>query len=523
MSLLGTNPHRNPYQNKIATNRKKIKSGVICLTGFSKTFKISLQKTRMIYLKNIFNNCLSRNLILVLLLLVFSLLNAKNTSAQSKTTALPKPVQPQITRILLLYDDSQSMVAKWQSGTKYDVAKKMVSGILDSLKNTPNLELALRVFGHLKRYPPQDCDDTRLEVPFGKNNTEKIKKKLDEIKPSGTTPIARSLEECAKDFSFGNYRNIIILITDGIEECNGDPCAVSQALQKKGVVLKPFIIGLGLNKDFVKQFECVGNYYDAQDEVQFRTALNVVISQALNNTTCQVNLLDINARPNETNVAMTFYEMRTGTIKYDFVHTLNGKGNPDTLHIDPLGLYKIVVHTIPPVSKDSIKVIPGKHTTIGIDAAQGDLFLKYDGNSEYKNLKCILRKKAQMQTLNVQDFNTKEKYLVGDYDLEVLCLPRLLIENVSITQSHTTTVQIPNPGIATMLMSNPGFGSILLEQKNELKWVTAIDELQTRQTVILQPGNYRVVFRPKNSVESEFTIEKSFKVASGASATIIIN
>lgn len=477
----------------------------------------------MFHFNKLFKKCFSGNFILALLLLFAFLFLSNNASAQSKNTALPKPVQPQITRILLLYDDSQSMIAKWQTGTKYDVAKKMVSNILDSLKNTPNLELALRVFGHTKHYPPQDCDDTRLEVPFGKNNNEKIKKKLEEIKPSGTTPIARSLEECAKDFSFGNYRNIIILITDGIEECNGDPCAVSQALQKKGVVLKPFIIGLGLNKDFVKQFECVGNYYDAQDETQFRTALNVVISQALNNTTCQVNLLDINQRPTETNVAMTFYEMRSGTIKYDFVHTLNGKGNPDTLHIDPLGLYQIVVHTIPPVSKDSIEVIPGKHTTIGIDAAQGDLFLKYDGSSEYKNLKCIVRQKAQMQTLNVQDFNTKEKYLVGDYDLEVLCLPRLLIDNVSITQSHTTTVQIPNPGIASMLMSNPGFGSILVEQKNELKWVADLDELQTRQTFVLQPGNYRVVFRPKNSVESEYTIEKSFKVASGASVTITIN
>lgn len=477
----------------------------------------------MLHFKKLFKKCFSGNLIVNLLVLIAVLFLNNNACAQSKTTALPKPVQPQITRILLLYDDSQSMLAKWQSGTKYDVAKKMVSNILDSLKGTANLELALRVYGHTKRYPPQDCDDTRLEVPFGKNNTEKIKKKLEEIKPSGTTPIARSLEESAKDFSFGNYRNIIILITDGIEECNGDPCAVSQALQKKGVVLKPFIIGLGVNKDFVKQFECVGNYYDAQDETQFRTALNVVISQALNNTTCQVNLLDINQRPTETNVAMTFYEMRSGTIKYDFVHTLNGKGNPDTLHIDPLGLYKIVVHTIPPVTKDSIEVVPGKHTTIGIDAAQGDLFLKYDGSSEYKNLKCIVRQKAQMQTLNVQDFNTKEKYLVGDYDLEVLCLPRLLIDNVSLTQSHTTTVQIPNPGIASMLMSNPGFGSILVEQKNELKWVADLDELQTRQTFVLQPGNYRVVFRPKNSVESEYTIEKSFKVASGASVTITIN
>ncbi|HQV00029.1 MAG TPA: VWA domain-containing protein, partial [Bacteroidia bacterium] len=163
-------------------------------------------------------------------------------SCSAQTARPAKKIETQVTRILLLYDDSQSMLAKWETGTRYEVAKRMVSAILDSLKTTPNLELALRVFGHTKRYPPQDCDDTRLEVPFAKNNFDKIKNKLNEIKPSGTTPIARSLEASAGDFSFGNYRNIIILITDGIEECNGDPCAVSAALQKKGIILKPFVI-----------------------------------------------------------------------------------------------------------------------------------------------------------------------------------------------------------------------------------------------------------------------------------------
>ena len=38
----------------------------------------------------------------------------------------------------------------------------------------------------------------------------------------------------------------MILITDGIEECGGDH-AISIALQKKGIVLKPFVIGVGLD------------------------------------------------------------------------------------------------------------------------------------------------------------------------------------------------------------------------------------------------------------------------------------
>lgn len=72
----------------------------------------------MLHFKKLFKKCFSGNFILVLLVLVAVLFLNNNASAQSKTAALPKPVQPQIARILLLYDDSQSMLAKWQSGTK---------------------------------------------------------------------------------------------------------------------------------------------------------------------------------------------------------------------------------------------------------------------------------------------------------------------------------------------------------------------------------------------------------------------
>src|SRR4051812_10717969 len=81
----------------------------------------------------------------------------------------PELKQP-LTRIEFLFDDSQSMYGHWQSGAKIDVAKKLMSNLLDSLKYVDNLQLALRVFGHLKKYPPQDCDDTRLEVPFENGN-----------------------------------------------------------------------------------------------------------------------------------------------------------------------------------------------------------------------------------------------------------------------------------------------------------------------------------------------------------------
>ncbi len=430
---------------------------------------------------------------------------------------------PQLTRIEFLFDASQSMYGKWQSGAKIDVAKSLMAQLLDSLRYVGNIELALRVYGHLKPFPPQDCDDSRLEVPFSKGNIPHIQTVLKNLIPRGTTPIAKSLELCGNDFPQDPSRNIIILITDGIEECGGDPCAISAALQKKGIFLKPFVIGLGLDPALKKTFECVGRYFDATNENMFKDALNIVISQALNNTTMQINLLDEYNNPTETNVNMTLYDTYTGQIKYNYIHTLNSRGIPDTLVIDPLPIYKVVVHTIPPVSKDSIILTPGKHTTIGIDAPQGDLLLKFDGSAEYSKIQAIIRKHNEMKTLNVQDFNTQVRYITGKYDLEILTTPRINLENVDVAQSKTTTLKIPRPGIVTLIATNPGYGSIYNGDNSGINWVYNMSNTQSKETIILQPGKYKVVFRPKNSKETIYTIEKEFSIVSGESSVVLLN
>lgn len=435
-----------------------------------------------------------------------------------------KKKPPPLTRILFMFDGSQSMFGQWQSGMKIDVAKKLLNELLDSLQTVPNIELALRCYGHQSQYissAMRDCKDTKLEVPFYKNNIPAIKNKIKSLTPKGTTPIAYSLEQTATDFpKCDDCRNIIILITDGIEECGGDPCAVSAALQKNNVVLKPFIIGVGLDSEIMKQFDCVGNYYDATSEKTFKNILNVVISQALNSTTAQVNLLDVYGKPTETNVNMTFYDMFSGRMKYNFIHTINNRGNPDTLILDPIPTYKITVHTIPPVEKENVKLTPGKHTIIAIDSPQGDLELKTGGANDYKNLSCIVRKKGEMQTLHVQEFGQKERYIVGKYDLEILTLPRIYINDVDISQSHTTTVAIPQAGIANVLKNVAGYGGIYLEDNNKLTLVYNLKVENVQENIVLQPGKYRAVFRPKNSKESIYTIEKSFTITSGKSEVI---
>lgn len=422
-----------------------------------------------------------------------------------------------LTRILFVFDASFSMYGQWQSGMKMDLSKKILSQFLDSIKGTPNLELALRPYGHqVPLRPERSCTDTKLEVPFSSNSIPAIKKRLSYLTPKGTTPIAYTLEQAAYDFpepSSDKVRNIIILITDGLEECDGDPCAVSRALQAKGVILKPFVIGVGLDLDYINQFGCIGKFYDASSEEGFKNILDIVVSQALNNTTTQVNLNDEIGRPTETDVNMTFYDEYSGAIRYNYMHTINNYGYPDTLIIDALGTYKMVVHTIPQIVKDSIEIIPSVHNIIAVDAAQGYLSLSVVGNNY---IQCIVRQEGKMETLHVQEFNKQEKYLVGKYDLEILTVPRIHLKGVDISQSKTTKIAIPQAGKVSINKKTSGVGSLYLERNNELVWVMNLESQSKYETLSLQPGRYRVEFRPKNARESIYTVEKKFKVKSGA-------
>lgn len=75
------------------------------------------------------------------------------------------PEKPKITRILFLLDASGSMLAPWEGHSRWDVAKRMLGKMADSLNAYPNLELGLRVYGHQFPNSEKNCEDSRLEVP----------------------------------------------------------------------------------------------------------------------------------------------------------------------------------------------------------------------------------------------------------------------------------------------------------------------------------------------------------------------
>ena len=416
----------------------------------------------------------------------------------------PQKKEEPVNRILFVFDASQSMLGRWQSGRKIDIAKQLLTNITDSLKDVKNLELGLRVYGHQRSFPPQDCDDTKLEINFIPSNvfSERIRGKLSMIKAKGTTPIAKSLEEAAADFPIDNSRNIVILITDGKEECGMDPCAVSRLFAKKGIILKPFVIGIGLDKSWQDNLDCVGTFFDAANERDFSNILNVVISHVVDNTTTQVNLLDSLGNPTETDVPLTFYDNFTDIVKYNYIHTMNSMGNPDTMIIDPVLKYKVIAHTIPPVESEIITISPGKHTIIPLKTPQGKLKIMINTKENYQ---FIVRKTDQKETINVQTINSTQKYITGNYDIELLTLPRQYFNNIRINQNQLTKLQLPSTGLANILLPANGYGGVFLNDGDELVEIYKFNGESNQYKLTLLPGKYTVVYRAKSSKKYIYT------------------
>jgi Ca-activated chloride channel family protein len=428
------------------------------------------------------------------------------------------------TRILFLVDASLSMKNQWPGGTKWNSAMTALNEIADSISVIPNVEMGMRVFGHLYPEPDKNCYDSRLEVPIDSNNATKIKRKLDEIHPKGITPLVYSIEKCATDFGKVRAKNILIVITDGEDACTGNPCNVALTLQRNNIVLRPFIIGMQLQPKSYDNLDCMGKLLNTGNADEFNTTLKKVVLESIAKTTLQVNLNDKNGKPTETDVNMTLYDMESGLPKYNFYHTLNTRGLPDTLTVSPMFKYRLQVHTVPPLVKDSIELRKNHHNIVSFNAPQGYINFTLQGTatkaSAAERVKCLVHLPGNEQTIYIQKLNSIEKYLTGSYDLEILTLPRLLLKNIQVEQSKTTDVQIPAPGVVTISKNFEAYGGIFILEEGRMKKIYDLKFKDKQETVALQPGKYILVYRPRLSKTIHTSVEKQFEVTSGGTLSL---
>lgn len=446
-----------------------------------------------------------------ILLLCLSFNIAKATAQQPDVT----------TRILFIMDGSRSMLATWGNTTKFSTARQLVFQIADSVEQYPTVQTALRLYGHQTPHPYNDCNDTKLEVKFRSGNLLSIKTKLNNLFPQGVTPISLALRESMKDFGEpdSKYRNIVILITDGAESCGNNPCEVILEMKQKGIVTKSFVLGLDLDdQNEIKQLECMGEYMNMESPNDAAKVVNTILGKVFNSTTVRIDLLDIHQKPTETDLMFTLYDSESGRYKYNFYHTLSPHGIPDTITVDPTYNYNMTVHSRPPVIQNDIYVTPFDYNVIQESTPQGNLRISVRGESLKKGIQCIVKKENTI--IEVQPTGATFDYLVGSYDVEILTLPVIRISNTKIEQDKTTTIEIPSPGYVTFIKAQELFGGVYMYSENKWIEIFELSNKDLRESLALQPGKYKVIYRYKNTRSMSGTKEVDFEIITGTSSNI---
>ena len=147
----------------------------------------------------------------------------------------------------IVVDASRSMWGRMGGEPKMSVAKNILQDV--SYWFPQDLDLALRAYGSTSPSTDNDCADSALLVPFGDQNREPIRQAIAGLRPLGQTPIAFALNQAASDFSSLDQDRAVVLVTDGIESCGGDPVQAALELRDQGIMVHLIGFGLGTAGD----------------------------------------------------------------------------------------------------------------------------------------------------------------------------------------------------------------------------------------------------------------------------------
>jgi Mg-chelatase subunit ChlD len=181
-------------------------------------------------------------------------------------------------QIELILDASGSMKRTLGGRMMIDTAKTVLSDIVQQLPD--DMHVALRVYGHrIREGRPGACEDSQLMFPFAKLNRQALLSKIHGVRALGTTPIAYSLQQVARDVGQTAGEKMIVLVTDGKEECGGDPSAAVAALMAQGINVKLNVVGFALADAALKAElrrlaeQTKGQFVEAKDAVSLRAAI----------------------------------------------------------------------------------------------------------------------------------------------------------------------------------------------------------------------------------------------------------
>lgn len=180
-------------------------------------------------------------------------------------------------RAIIVLDASGSMWGQIGGKPKLEIARETLRTVLKSIP--ADMELGLIAYGHREK---GSCEDIELVVPPATGTAATIIDAAEKMRFLGKTPLTAAVRQAAESLRFTEEKSTVILITDGLETCNADPCALATELEQGGVDFTAHVVGFGLSEEEGRQVACLaentgGKYLPAADAGQLTDALEQVV------------------------------------------------------------------------------------------------------------------------------------------------------------------------------------------------------------------------------------------------------
>jgi Ca-activated chloride channel homolog len=158
-------------------------------------------------------------------------------------------------RVILVLDASGSMWGQINGRAKMDIAKDVVGKVLSTWK--PEDDIGLVVYGHREK---GSCTDIETMLPPGPLSINDFMSPVKALSPKGKTPMTQAVRQAAEALKYTEQQSTVILVSDGLETCGADPCAVARELERSGVNLTVHTVGFGLDdKNAIAQLKCMAD------------------------------------------------------------------------------------------------------------------------------------------------------------------------------------------------------------------------------------------------------------------------
>lgn len=427
--------------------------------------------------------------------------------------------QPEKTRLLLIMDCSNSMWDHWQSGSKIKVTQQVLLSFLDSISKQHDVDVALRVFGHLNK----DQFGTRLEVPFGSDNIYQLQSKIKTLVPQGGCTAAAALTDALSDFpATGSSRNLILIITDGMDDCDAEICDVARQVQLSGVVVQTFVLSIGGNLS--AHASCAGSVFPVVNEEEFSKTLYDIFRLSGHKAKVVLNMVDGTGELYETEHPVAFYDHRTGVIRHSTIYSVDNKLKPDTLLMDPLVTYDMAVFTHPPLRREAMQFSIDRPNNVDITVSEGTLKVQYAGQRpqwQQSAVDVIVRRAGSGERVAAQEVGETGQYLAGRYDVEVQTLPVTTLRGVEVRGNAATELSVPMPGM--LILSKPKgitTGAIFRLRDGQVEFATDLNPSTAGERLLLQPGQYELVLHPQNATKYNKVQTRRFVIESSQTTKI---